>query len=107
MGLEIELFPILWETAKLNSIVMVQIWEVLQFKNTISKVADIKLTKKKSALLLYTNDKWAEIEIRETKLFAVAANSIKYFSVCNSNEANKRPTWQKHQVSEERNWRSL
>jgi hypothetical protein len=36
------------------------------------------LKKKKSVALLYTNDKWAEREIRETTPFTIAINNIKY-----------------------------
>ena len=37
--------------------------------------------KKKSVALLYTNDKEAEKEIRETLPFTIAINNIKYFGV--------------------------
>jgi hypothetical protein len=37
-----------------------------------------------SVVLLYTNDKQADIEIRETTGFTIATNNIKY-------QANERP----------------
>ena len=37
---------------------------------------DINLNK--SVLFLYTNDKWAEKENRETTLFTIVTNNIKY-----------------------------
>jgi hypothetical protein len=44
---------------------------------------DTKLTLKKSVVLIYTNDKWAEKEIRKTTPFTVPPNNIK-ISWCNS-----------------------
>jgi hypothetical protein len=40
---------------------------------------DTKLTKKKSVALLYTNNEWAEKEIKEITPFRIATNNIKYF----------------------------
>ena len=42
---------------------------------------DTESTKKKSVVLLYTNDNEAEKEIREISLFTIAPNSIKYLRV--------------------------
>ena len=42
---------------------------------------DIRLTKKKSVALLYTDDERAGEEIRESTPFTIATNSIKYFGV--------------------------
>jgi hypothetical protein len=44
--------------------------ELGQLISTFKKVAGYKINNKKSAALIYTNDKWAEIEIRETTSFA-------------------------------------
>jgi hypothetical protein len=44
-------------------------------------VAGYKINSNKSVVFLYTNDKWAEKEIREITLFTVAMNSIKYIGV--------------------------
>ena len=37
--------------------------------------------KKKTVVLIYINDKWAEKEVRETKPFTIVTNSIKYLGV--------------------------
>ena len=42
---------------------------------------DTRLTQKKSVALLYTDDKRAGEEIRETTPFTIATNSIKYLRV--------------------------
>ena len=39
--------------------------ELLQLINTFSIVAGYKINSKKSVVLLYSDDKWAEKEIRE------------------------------------------
>ena len=55
--------------------------ELLQLINTFSDVAGYKINSKKSAALLYTKDKEAEREIRETSPFTIATNNIKYLGV--------------------------
>ena len=40
--------------------------ELLQLINTLSNVAGYKINSKKSVAVLYTDDTWAEKEIRET-----------------------------------------
>ena len=52
--------------------------ELLQLINTFSNVAEYKINSKKSVALLYTKNKEAEREIRETLPFTIATNSIKY-----------------------------
>jgi len=52
--------------------------ELLQLINNFSKVAEYKINSNKPAALLYTNDKWAKKEIRETKPFTIAMINIKY-----------------------------
>ena len=47
---------------------------------------DTKINSKKSVALLYTNNEDAEREIRETSLFTIATNSIKYLEVRLSKE---------------------
>jgi hypothetical protein len=44
-------------------------------------VAGCKINSNKSLAFLYTKDKQAEKEIRETILFTIATNSIKYLGV--------------------------
>ena len=55
--------------------------ELLQLIDTFSNVAGYKITCKKSVALLYTKDKEAGREIRETSPFTIATNSIKYLGV--------------------------
>ena len=42
---------------------------------------NIRSTQKKISSLLYTNDKEAEKEIRETSVFTIATNNIKYLAL--------------------------
>jgi hypothetical protein len=55
--------------------------ELLQLINKFSKVARYKLNSNKSVAFLYTKDKQAEKEIRETTPFTIATNYIKYLGV--------------------------
>ena len=52
--------------------------ELLQLINSFSDMAGCKIISKKS---VYTNDKEAEMEIRETSPFTMATSSIKYLGV--------------------------
>ena len=49
--------------------------------NDFSKVVRYKINSNKSVPFLYTKDKQAEKEIRETIPFTIATNSIKYLGV--------------------------
>jgi hypothetical protein len=55
--------------------------ELHQLINNFSKVAGYKINSNKSVAFLYTKDKQAEKEIRETIPFTMATNSIKYLGV--------------------------
>ena len=55
--------------------------EFLQLINTSSNVAECKINSKKLVALLYTDDKRAGEEIRESTPFTIATNSIKYLLV--------------------------
>jgi hypothetical protein len=55
--------------------------ELLQLINNFSKMAGYKINSNKSVAFLYTNDKHAEKEIRETTPFTMATNNIKYLGV--------------------------
>jgi hypothetical protein len=55
--------------------------ELLQLINNFRKVAEYKINSNKSVSFLYTNDQKAETEIRETTLFIIATNNIKYLGV--------------------------
>jgi hypothetical protein len=54
--------------------------------NSFSEVAGYKINSKKSVAFLYTKDKQAEKEIRETTPFTIVTNSIKYLGVILSKE---------------------
>jgi hypothetical protein len=60
--------------------------ELLQLINNFRKVAGYKINSNKSVAFLYTKNKQAEKEIRETIPFIIATNSIKYFGVTLTNQ---------------------
>jgi hypothetical protein len=51
--------------------------ELLSLINSFSEVAGYKINSNKSMAFLYTKDKQAEKEIRETTPFSIATNNIK------------------------------
>ena len=55
--------------------------ELLQVINNFIKVAGFIINSNKSVAFLYTNDKQAEKEIRETTPFTIATNNIKHLGV--------------------------
>jgi hypothetical protein len=55
--------------------------ELLQLINNFSKVAGCKINSNKSVAFLYSKDKWAEKEIRETTPFTIVTNNIKYLGL--------------------------
>jgi hypothetical protein len=55
--------------------------EFLQLKNNLSKVTGDEINSNKSVAFLYSKDKMAEKEIRETTPFTIVTNNIKYFGV--------------------------
>jgi hypothetical protein len=55
--------------------------DLLTLKNNFSKVAGYKPNSNKSMAFLYTKDKQAEKEIRETTPFSIFTNIIKYFGL--------------------------
>jgi hypothetical protein len=67
--------------------------ELLQLINNFSQVARYIINSNKSAAFLYINDKQSEKKIRETTLFIIAINDIKYLGG-NSNQTSKRPVRQ-------------
>jgi hypothetical protein len=62
--------------------------ELLQLISNFSKVAGYKINSNKSVAFLYSKDKKAEKEIRETTPFTVVTNNIKYLG--DSNQAGER-----------------
>ena len=55
--------------------------ELLNLINSFSAVAGYKINSNKSMAFLYTKDKQAEKEIRETTPFTIVTNNIKYLGV--------------------------
>jgi hypothetical protein len=55
--------------------------EPLNLMNSFSEVAGYKINSNKSMSFLYTKDKQAEKEIRETTPFTIVTNNIKYLGV--------------------------
>ena len=53
----------------------------LNLINSFSEVAGYKINSSKSIAFLYTKDKQAEKEIRETTPFSIVTNNIKYLGV--------------------------
>ena len=55
--------------------------ELLNLINNFSKVAGYKINSNKSVSFIYTKDKQAEKQIRETTPFTIVTNNIKYLGV--------------------------
>jgi hypothetical protein len=55
--------------------------ELLNLINNFSKVAGYKINSNKSVAFIYTKDKQAEKQIRETTPFTIVTNNIKYLGV--------------------------
>jgi hypothetical protein len=55
--------------------------ELLNLIKNFSEVAGYKINSNKSVAFLYTKDKQAEKEIRETTPFTMVTNNIKYLGV--------------------------
>jgi hypothetical protein len=55
--------------------------ELLNRINNFSKVAGYKINSNKSVAFLYTKDKQAEKESRETIIFTIVTNNIKYLGM--------------------------
>ena len=55
--------------------------ELLNLINSFSEVAGYKISSNKSMAFLYTKDKQAKKEIRETTPFSIVTNNIKYLGM--------------------------
>ena len=55
--------------------------KLLQLINAFSQVSGRKINSKKSVVPIYTNDKWAEKELRESTPFTIVSNNRKYLGV--------------------------
>jgi hypothetical protein len=86
--------------------------KLLQLINNFSKVVVYKINSNKSVAFLYTNDKQAEKEIRETIPFTIATNSIKYLGVTLTKQVkylydNNFKSLKKKIEEELRKWRDI
>jgi hypothetical protein len=77
--------------------------EILQLIKNFNNVDRYKINSNKSEAFLYSKDKQAEKEIRETTPLTIVTNNIKYLSVTLNMQVNGL----KLQVSEERNLEDL
>jgi hypothetical protein len=80
--------------------------------NSFSAVAGYKINSNKSVAFLYTKDKKAEKEIRETTLFTIVTHNIKYLGVTLTKEIkdlyNKNIKSLKKEIEEDlRRWKDL
>jgi hypothetical protein len=57
--------------------------ELLNLINNVCKVAGYKIKSNKSVTFLYSRNKWAEKEIKETTPFTIVTNNIKYLGFSN------------------------
>jgi hypothetical protein len=86
--------------------------ELLKLISSFSEVAGYKINSNKSMAFLYTKDKQAEREIRETTPFSVVTNNIKYFGVTVTKEVkylyDKNFKSLKKEIEEDlRRWKDL
>nr|AAQ91021.1 LRRGT00065 [Rattus norvegicus] len=86
--------------------------ELLKLINNFSKVAGYKINSNKSVAFLYTKEKQAEKEIRETTPFIIDPNNIKYLGVTLTKQVkdlyNKKFKTLKKEIEEDlRRWKDL
>ena len=85
--------------------------ELLNLINSFSEVAGYKINSNKSMAFLYTKDKQAEKEIRETTPFTIVTNNIKYLGVTLTKEVkdlyDKNFKSLKKEIKDLRRWKDL
>ena len=85
--------------------------ELLNLINSFSVVAGYKINSNKSMVFLYTKDKQAEKEIRETKPFTIVTSNIKYVGVTLTKEVkvlyDKNFKSLKKEIEVLRRWKDL
>jgi hypothetical protein len=86
--------------------------ELLSLINSFNEVAGYKINSNKSMAFLYTKDKQAEKEIRETTPFSIVTNNIKYLGVTLTKEVkdlyDKNFKSLKKEIKEDlRRWKDL
>jgi hypothetical protein len=80
--------------------------DLLNLINNFSAVAGYKINSNKSVAFLYTKNKQAEKEIRETTPFKIVTNNIKYLGVTLTNE-DKNFKDLKKEIKEYLKWKDL
>jgi hypothetical protein len=85
--------------------------ELLSLINSFNQVAGYKINSNKSMAFLYTKDKQAEKEIRETTLFSIVTNNIKYLGMTLTKEVkdlyDKKFKSLKKEIKDLRRWKDL
>jgi hypothetical protein len=85
--------------------------ELLNLINSFSEVAGYKITSNNSMAFLYTKDKQAEKEIRETTPFTIVINNIKYLGLTPTKEVkdlyDKQFKSLKKEIKDLRRWKDL
>jgi hypothetical protein len=86
--------------------------ELLSLINNFGAVAGYKINSNKSVVFLYTKEKQAEKEIRETTPFKIVTNNIKYLGVTLTNKVkdlyDKNFKSLKKEIEEDlRRWKDL
>ena len=86
--------------------------ELLNLINSFSEVAGYKINSNKSLVFLYTKDKQAEKEIKETTPFTIVTNNIRYLGVALTKEVkhlcDKNFNYLKKEIKEDlRRWKGL
>ena len=85
--------------------------ELLNLINSFSAIAGYKFNSNKSMAFLYTKDKQAEKEIRETTPLTIVTNYIKYLGVSLAKEVkdlyNKKFKSLKKEIEDLRRWKDL
>ena len=85
--------------------------KLLQLINNFSKVTGYKIISNKSMAFLYSKDKQAEKEIRETAPFTIVTNNIKYLGVTLTKQVkdlcDKNFKSLKKEIKDLRRWKDL
>jgi hypothetical protein len=86
--------------------------ELINLINSVNEVAGYKINSNKSMAFLYTKDKQADKEIRETTPFSIVTNNIKYRGVTLTKEVkdlyDKNLKSLKKEIKEDlRSWKDL
>jgi hypothetical protein len=85
--------------------------DLLNLINNFSKMAGYKIDSNKSVTCLYSKDKKAEKEIRETTLFPIVTNNVKYLGLTLTKQVkdlcDKNFISPKKEIEDLRRWKDL